>query len=170
VRYYIDTEFIERGHEHPIELISLALVREDGKSHYRELSDGWHRGHASEWVLHNVLPHLSHIYPVTRRELADELRHALAGDEKPEFWGYYADYDWVVFCQLFGAMVDLPKGFPMFCRDVIQEAKRLGLAGEMKRAVPQVGTAHNALDDALHIKAMHEWLMARADTGRDALA
>jgi len=159
MRYYIDTEFIERGHEHPIELISLALVREDGEYHYRELADGWDAAHASDWVKENVLPHLNHVYPVTRRELASELRSVLTGDDRPEFWGYYSDYDWVVFCQLFGSMINLPKGFPMFCRDLIQEAKRLGLADEMKAAVPLVGTAHNALDDARNIKAWHEWLM-----------
>jgi hypothetical protein len=39
---------------------------------------------------------------------------------KPEFYAYYADYDWVVFCWLFGKMIDLPKGFPMYCRDLKQ--------------------------------------------------
>ena len=37
-----------------------------------------------------------------------------------EFYGYYADYDWVVFCWLFGNMNDLPSGFPMYCRDLKQ--------------------------------------------------
>lgn len=36
------------------------------------------------------------------------------------FYGYYADYDWVVFCWLFGKMIDLPTGFPMYCRDLKQ--------------------------------------------------
>lgn len=39
---------------------------------------------------------------------------------KPEFYGYYADYDWVVFCWLFGLMIDLPNGFPKYCRDLKQ--------------------------------------------------
>lgn len=39
---------------------------------------------------------------------------------KPEFYAYYADYDWVVFCWLFGKMIDLPKGFPMYCIDLKQ--------------------------------------------------
>ena len=41
--------------------------------------------------------------------------------DKPEFYAYYADYDWVVFCWLFGRMVDLPEGFPMYCIDLKQE-------------------------------------------------
>lgn len=28
--------------------------------------------------------------------------------------------DWVVFCQMFGTMLDLPNGWPMFCRDIRQ--------------------------------------------------
>jgi len=38
----------------------------------------------------------------------------------PEFYAYYADYDWVAFCWLFGKMMDLPEGFPMYCRDLKQ--------------------------------------------------
>lgn len=40
--------------------------------------------------------------------------------KEPEFYAYFADYDWVVFCWLFGRMIDLPKGFPMYCRDLKQ--------------------------------------------------
>ncbi len=42
------------------------------------------------------------------------------GYTEPEFYGYYADYDWMLFCSLFGRMIDLPKGFPMYCRDLKQ--------------------------------------------------
>lgn len=43
-----------------------------------------------------------------------------AKPDNPEFYAYYADYDWVAFCWLFGKMMDLPKGFPMYCRDLKQ--------------------------------------------------
>lgn len=35
-----------------------------------------------------------------------------------EFYAYYADYDWVVFCWLFGKIIDLPGGFPRYCKDL----------------------------------------------------
>lgn len=38
-----------------------------------------------------------------------------------EFYGYYSDYDWVCFCWLFGRMIKLPTGFPMYCNDLKQE-------------------------------------------------
>lgn len=37
-----------------------------------------------------------------------------------QFYGYYADYDWVLFCSLFGGIMDLPKSFPIYCRDLKQ--------------------------------------------------
>lgn len=38
----------------------------------------------------------------------------------PELYGYYSAYDHVVFCWLFGRMIDLPKGFPMYSKDMKQ--------------------------------------------------
>lgn len=74
--------------------------------------------------------------------------------EKPEFWAYYADYDWVVFCQLFGTMMDLPEGFPMYCRDIKQECDRLG-----NPKLPAQGKGeHNALADARWNKQAYEFL------------
>lgn len=37
-----------------------------------------------------------------------------------EFYAYYGDYDWVLFCSLFGRMIDLPEHFPMYCKDLKQ--------------------------------------------------
>lgn len=42
------------------------------------------------------------------------------GYHQPKFWGFYGDYDWVVFCSLFGKMINLPSGFPMYLRDLKQ--------------------------------------------------
>ncbi len=64
---------------------------------------------------------------------------------EPEFYAYYADYDWVVFCSLFGTMMDLPEGFPMYCRDLKQNldetAKLLTSLELSKLAYPTV--SHN---------------------------
>lgn len=45
----------------------------------------------------------------------------------PKFYGYYCDYDWVLLCSLFGRMIDLPKGFPMYCNDLKQSFDELAL-------------------------------------------
>ena len=73
---------------------------------------------------------------------------------KPEFWGYFADYDWVAFCQLFGPMVALPKGFPMYCRDLKQWADYLG---NVRIPKPEA-QIHHALADARWIKSGYEFL------------
>lgn len=78
----------------------------------------------------------------------------------PEVWAYYADYDWVVFCQLFGTMMDLPNGFPMYCRDLKQEADRFGV--DLSATVPQ-RNEHHALADAHWNKDAWEYLQSMGD-------
>ena len=75
--------------------------------------------------------------------------------EKPEVWGYYSAYDWVAFAQLFGTMMNLPKRFPMYCRDIKQLCDSLG-----NPDLPEQGKGeHNALSDARWNKAAYEYLM-----------
>ncbi len=71
----------------------------------------------------------------TREQIRKELQWYVLenGDDKVnEFYGYYADYDWVVFCWLWGRMIDLPKGFPHYCKDLIQIFDNI-IAGHSKR-------------------------------------
>ena len=68
--------------------------------------------------------------------------------DKPEFYAYYADYDWVVFCWLFGRMVDLPEGFPMYCIDLKQELDSLKILKQNSNNYPKQINNHNALADA----------------------
>ena len=89
----------------------------------------------------------------------------------PEFYAYYADYDWVAFCWLFGKMIDLPKGFPMYCIDLKQTiddkiskiAKLHGTNYSLKELktlpnYPKQYNNHNALADALWNKELYHFL------------
>lgn len=67
---------------------------------------------------------------------------------QPEFYGYYADYDWVLFCSLFGRMIDLPKGFPMYCRDLKQILDEKGIHLKEHSNYPKQTSEHDALADA----------------------
>lgn len=101
--------------------------------------------------------------------------------EKVEFYAYYADYDWVAFCWLFGKMVNLPKGFPMYCRDLkqimdeeavkqridpnnnwepfIPESLEHGLKLiKSHPGFPKQQNEHSAIDDARWNKKLHEFL------------
>ncbi len=79
-----------------------------------------------------------------------------------EFYAYYADYDWVVFCWLFGRMVDLPKGFPMYCRDLKQiydeKVELLGCDQKHAEGYPKQSNEHNALNDAKWNKELFNFI------------
>ena len=142
MKFFLDTEFFERPCQ--IDLISIGLVADNGDEYYAESSEfDW--DDASDWLKRNVQPRLSGPLKTRRQIAADVISFVRehCGDEKPEFWGYYADYDWVVFCWLFGSMIDLPQGFPMFCRDLKQWAVMLG-----DPKLPSQTDEHHALCDA----------------------
>lgn len=170
MKYFIDTEFIESGPSKPIQLISIGIVCEDGREMYA-ISEEFNADNASPWVRDNVLAQLE---PWARRDSLDvigfKIRDFVDPDwpenpanmspgerdrlRTPEFWGYYADYDWVVFCQIFGTMMDLPKGFPMYCRDIKQLCEERG----NPKLPEQCKGEHNALADARWNKVAFEFL------------
>jgi hypothetical protein len=100
---------------------------------------------------------------------------------KPEFYGYYSDYDWVVFCWLFGRMIDLPEGFPMYCIDLKQTMDNFIVGNQdilkdydedlstnkfykledMKSHpdYPKNDNKHNALDDAKWNLELYKFLL-----------
>jgi hypothetical protein len=82
-------------------------------------------------------------------QIKNEIIAFVQKDNGVEFYGYYSDYDWVVFCQMFGRMIDLPKNFPMYCIDLKQIMDEKGLDKEWKRETcPDPKDEHNALEDA----------------------
>ncbi len=70
------------------------------------------------------------------------------GNAQPEFYGYYADYDWVLFCSLFGRMIDLPKGFPMYCKDLKQllDEKAMRMTSKEATALECPSCEHDMYD------------------------
>lgn len=77
---------------------------------------GKHNSQIAKEILAFVYP--NGLYNTEACEAKDLVTPNCSVSERPEFFAYYADYDWVVFCWLFGTMNDLPKGFPMYCRDL----------------------------------------------------
>lgn len=146
MKFFFDTEFIERPST--IELLSIGIVAEDGRALYLENEEA-DTSQADDWIRQHVLANmLGGKYSVPRRTIKQAIL-AFVGDtthDPPEFWAYYADYDWVVFCWLFGRMIDLPKGYPKYCKDFKQYLDDRGIK---KSALPkQLGAKHNALEDA----------------------
>jgi hypothetical protein len=163
MRYFFDTEFYEDGTT--IDLISIGIVAEDGRELYAVSQDAQlHR--VSAWVRMNVLPRLpKYGDPAWKpRDLiaADVRAFVMPLAPKPELWAYYADYDWVVLCQLFGTMMGLPKGWPMFCRDLKQLSVDVGSPKHPADPLDE----HNALADARWNRDLYAFLMA--EKHRDA--
>jgi hypothetical protein len=157
MRYYLDTEFIEDGKT--IDLISIGIVAEDGRCLYACSTDA-DLSYADDWVRENVikqLPQRESSVWMNREQIRDLILSFVSGDNAIEFWAYFADYDWVAFCQLFGRMIDLPKGFPMFCRDVKQVAVGFpeSVTDQLK---PNNDAEHDALADASWTMKYHERL------------
>lgn len=105
-----------------------------------------------------------------------------------EFYGYYADYDWVVFCWLFGKMNNLPAGFPYYAKDLKQimdekltgnitrnnqtldprelieiramntKEERIEWLKKNSNYYPKQTNVHNSLSDAIWNKQLHEFL------------
>lgn len=165
MRYYLDHEFAENGRT--IALISIGLVSDDGRELYC-VSEEFDDNQCNKWVVENVIPQLptrdaidDQGRPVwcSRHEIGRRIIQFIGRDPAPEFWAYFAAYDWVVFCQIFGTMNDLPSGFPMYCNDLKQLAVSLGVRDSVKTIVPQHKGEHDALEDAHWNKNAHRVLM-----------
>lgn len=146
MRIWFDTEFHDTGRT--IELISIGMVSEDGHELYAEVLPPELVVSLSPWLARNVAPNMrGGSAMLTRREAAREI--LLFAGAKPEFWAYVASYDWVCLSQLYGTLMDRPKGWPMSVMDA-DNLKNFG-AYEVKAE-----RAHNALSDAKALKATWE--------------
>jgi hypothetical protein len=183
MKIFYDTEFIEDGHTialisigmvaedgRELYLVNEAIVDDE------ELHDRICR---HNWLMTNVIPHLplrqNHGRPnhaahagtrgfflldrddnrvVSRRYIRNAVRDFILTTPDPQLWAWYAAYDHVAYAQLFGTMINLPDGLPMFTCDLKQEALRLG----NPRIPEQTTSQHNALADARHNRDIDAFL------------
>ena len=170
MRYFLDTEFIEKRDS--LTLISIGIVSEDEREYYA-ISNEYEYDQTSDWVKQNVIVPMyksfesdpnnqsissfHNIYSFhkaigkNRDTIAEEIVQFVGNDKNIEFWGYFADYDWVLFCWLWkGGMLGLPKGFPQCCRDVKQLMDFVGVC-----KLPDPDGIHNSLTDAKWTRDMY---------------
>ncbi|UUG69432.1 hypothetical protein SEA_SHAM_107 [Streptomyces phage Sham] len=179
-KFFYDTEFHEDGKT--IDLISIGIVRGDGKEYYAVSSEAdYKRVYENSWLMNHVMNSIPHLvvelpdnggftvvptgpYVKSRAEIREDIIAFVNesqsefmdphGEAKAELWAWYGDYDHVALCQLFGKMIDLPEGFPMFTRDLRQHWEYKGYPELPK----QDDGEHNSLDDARYNKIMWEYL------------
>ncbi|GAB2468250.1 polyadenylate-specific 3'-exoribonuclease AS [Streptosporangium sandarakinum] len=87
-----------------------------------------------------------------RRMIRNAVRDFILATPDVELWAWYGAYDHVALAQLWGRMIDLPTGVPMWTNDLRQEAARLGLTDDDMPT--QAEGEHNALADARHNKVI----------------
>lgn len=243
MKYYLDTEFLEGTQEKrifglatgwqtkpTIDLISIALVAEDGREYYAvskdfNLKEAWNRYQLRvaeyplwqafesnkiywirDFVLRPIFKHWTRGMQGISAEFTYSNMKCLIAEEGrsnadiasdiieftdysvcKEFYADYCNYDWVVFCWLFGKMKDLPKGYPYYCNDTQQLLKqklsgkihtlsginlsdamelqkldtfeqRLAWLKEKSVSYPKQVVTHHAMADARWTKKLHEYI------------
>lgn len=158
MKYYLDTEFIDDGKT--VELISIGVVAEDGREYYA-INNEADLSKASEWVATHVVNHLPDKADKSwksRATIRDELLQFLVHGGLPTIYGWFSAYDFLVFCQLWGTMMSLPRQLPHFfvdLRTIMEDRNIVGIPRPK-----QSGQAHKAIDDARWTKEMHEWILS----------
>ena len=113
-------------------------------------------------------------------EIAEEIKEFVykakdLNEVDPQFYADYCNYDWVVFCWLFGRMIDLPNRFPYYCNDIQQvklhtynsikfgifhvSYKDWGNRIKQYKSYPVNNNLHHALYDARYDRNLYNFLM-----------
>lgn len=168
---FIDLEFVERGRDLPMQIISIGMVRADGLEFYRINPECLSNVAKHPWLSVNVAPYLPmkaspgilewdedhKEYEYVARsldQLIDDVLTFIRDTPNAEIWAYFGHYDHVVFHQLFGSMGEQPAGVPMFTRDV----QELVLRYPEIELPPAAWRVDHAMEDARWAKAAFEAL------------
>lgn len=144
--YTFDTEFIDDGST--IDLISIGLINYETKESLYCVSSEYNqlKANRNAWLYTNVIQNLGTDERFTRSEIKNNILKFLDNDPSPKFYLNYGSYDWIVFCQLFGIMLDTPETFPYWWFEIQQELFNKGFTKE--QLPKQSTTEHNVLADA----------------------
>jgi hypothetical protein len=159
MRFWFDTEFIDRGEGQRVTLLSVGIVAQDGREYYAETHRAHKKNGLTPWLIENVKPHLDRAFRKDRWTIAREIAEFVG--RKPEFWAYCGAYDWVCLSQLYGPLIDRPKGWPWNHFDCYQ-------LPDFRKYEVKVEPKHNALADARSL--MLSWEAWRAANAADVQA
>ena len=153
-----DSWAVQRAVEHPwlsvnvVPHLPVKVGEVPGGMRIVTRRDGRWVGFDSRWDWDPDHPDFVSVKP--RAQIAAEVQRFILATPDPQLWVWYAAYDHVALCQLWGRMIDLPPEVPMFTCDLKQECVRLG----NPRVPVQVSGAHNALADARHNRVIDRFL------------
>lgn len=155
LRYFLDTEHTGDGER--FELISIAVVSEDGRDYYAAV-ESYDSAAVTPRIAEHVLPKLpppGDPLCRSREQIRDDLAAFVIGD-MIEFWTMCAWSDWSLVVRLFGRFEDVPNSWPMACWDLWQLEAELGVTSTDRLSEPD--RLHNALVEAYYHKRIYEWL------------
>ncbi len=150
-RYFYDCEFEETSSG--IKLISIGIVDENKRSLYLINKDYDWNNNQNEWLNQNVKPYILNAndkFKFSYNEFKQLIIDFIQSNENDDIrlYGYYSAYDHVVLCQIFGRMIDLPKGMPMFTYDLKQYLELFKINKDNFIELNQENE-HSAIDDAI---------------------
>lgn len=159
MKYFLDTEFWDDGSR--VWPISVGIVAEDGREYYAECNEGVGAARNAEWIRDHVKPHLAPpgLTAKLNSEIAADITEFI-GDAPAEFWAYWAAYDWVVFCQVMGGLMELPKNVSPWIRDLAWLDPSLERIRALKIHNPK---PHHALHDARELRDQYDALSDSQD-------
>ncbi len=180
MKIFFDTEFT--GLHQNTTLISIGLIAEDGQTFYAELTD-FDQTQIDDWLQENVIKNLRlHQSPENTATLWDKgdgaieakastptianlLEYWLGQFDIVEMWSDTLAYDWVLFCQLYGNALNIPKNIYYIPFDLVTLMKINNVDPDINREeyanMKQKIAKHNALWDARVIKACYERLIVK---------
>lgn len=171
--------------ENVLKPIMVDLVNEFGRDKFNKtLSEENRKVIENRGVTYKFFKKLINKYGKTKKEIAEDIINFVGYQSNSkfsdiEFYAYYADYDWVVFCQLWSSLYPVkpklfetgmsymnPKGFPYYCKDLQQILEDISFTDMYysndnlteHSDYPKQDNEHNALDDAKWNKQLHEFL------------
>lgn len=190
MKIFLDTEFT--GLYQNTTLISISLISENNRSFYAEFND-YNILQADEWIQENVISKLKFKKPPededeyyiktkfdtnscniemreNKYEIVKELKLWLKQFDKVEIWSDCLSYDWVLFNELFGGAMNLPKNIYYIPFDICTLFKIKGIDPDINREFyagmmygecveDEKDSKHNSLWDAKVIKSCYERLI-----------
>jgi hypothetical protein len=156
MRYFFNCKFEPKTVDgrFVIDLISIGIVRENGRRFYAE-REGFDWSTADPWLVVNVKPHLTgDTEPLS--SIRDRVL-SFINSANPEFWAYVGAYNWLCLMEIVGGIPKRPTHWPNRYREIMDLVDAYGLS---KSDLPeQIGPAHNALNDAEWGRQAHHFIV-----------
>lgn len=174
MRVFYDFEFFEHQVSYgpfwrkrsawTVEPISIGIKAEDGREYYAVWRDApWHLIKRNDWLMENVVPSLPRLAGDQRnhapaswlfnmaarevkpaRQIAGEVAEFLQAIPDVDLWADFSAFDHVSLAWMWGKMINLPDGVPMYTNDLRTRWQQLGRPLLSRQNIG----GHNALEDA----------------------